>query len=855
MFRPTPAFLIVFFLFLHVPDSVTRVIGEETNDLPMEANTTGTLLDEEAIGRFQQLLQRRPMHGTGFSQLVKHYTERGQLSQLVDSYESRVAALPDELSPRIILVRLYLRVGRSEEAAKLATTLDVAPDALGRDYTKWLVLQSEVLQQIGKLDESQRVLRTAQEAARTVAEKLELAEAQADLFLRADQPAEAVEVLRNQIAAFPEQYLHRQRIAEALATRNLHEAAAEEYDAILALVGNDAERRCETLSELGRCLERLSRTEKAIEHYKEAVDLLASDHWLRRELHERIVALYRKSGRMDDLVAFARQQVERAPEQTAPRLFLADVLVAAGLNEDARDTLTTAVTLFPKDRLLSERNIQLLERDEKHAEAATEYERIISQYPDDVELYVAYGQFLALNKKVDAARNQWKHVLQRDLDDAMLAERLGSMFEPYELYDDAAECYERSIAIDPSRSDPYAALARLWHFRGEREKALSTLRQLTERNPENPEAHAEFCRAARSLGFDEEALTAIERASALAPEQANYQLTHADLLIRAGRLDEALAVRRATIDRLASAAQRAQAISVLVSLYRSADALPKLLDAEEARLETKPDDATTLLLLARAADMARDFPQARKWLERLLAAHPDDEEARKQLARLYEAAGETDAAIAAYRMLIEQHPGRARQYFQAIADLKLRYNDRAGAIDVFEELVRANPDNATVQKEIAEQLLRIGEYEPALKHYGRSLELQPDRYEVRLAYGKALEANGRLDEALQQYRRAGLQTQDRETAAEAIVKLHEIAGAVGRLDEMFDELEATVEHDPQNTLVARALAELLIREFEYTRAMKLIENVLRHQPRDLEMRLVLGELLRRLTRFDAAADT
>ena len=67
--------------------------------------------------------------------------------------------------------------------------------------------------------------------------------------------------------------------------------------------------------------------------YAEAVGLLASDHWLQKDLHERIVALYRSQNRLADLAQYCQQQIARAPEQTAMRVLLADVqaFVAQGV--------------------------------------------------------------------------------------------------------------------------------------------------------------------------------------------------------------------------------------------------------------------------------------------------------------------------------------------------------------------------------------------------------------------------------------------------------------------------------------------------------------------------------------------
>lgn len=828
--------------------------GSDTNDPSAEDDSASELWSEEAIGRFQQLLERRPMHTSAFAGLVKHYTESGKLAELVAEYEERVAALPDSTAPRIVLARLYMRTGDAEKAAACIDQVGHIGDELARDESRWQALQAEVYQRLGRLDDAQDVLRQALAGAKTILERMRLAEALADMYLRSSERDKAVQALTQLADEYADNYLHRRRIADALAQRDLHDAAIEQYRAILSLADIQPEQRCETLRELGRSYERLSRSQEAIDAYAEATGLLSSDHWLHQELHERIVHLYRASGRLDDLIAYCRDQITRAPEQTAMRMLLAEVLGSMGEVGAARQVFEEAVALFPKDRALGERRIQFLERSGDEQGVASEYERLISQHPEDVELYIGYGQFLAVHKHLDAARNQWKRVLNNEVTDAVLALRLGSLFEPYELYDDAVECYERAIQVAPLNSEAYSSLARLWFYRGDREKSLATLRRLAETKPDDGATHAAVCHAALSMGLNDAALDAISRACELSPENVEYQLSRSNLLVHAGRLDDALAVRREVLGHMVNPVQQAQELNILASMYGTAGKLGDLRAGEESRIDQTPGDKVALMLLARAADFERDFASARSWLMRLLEVDSAHEEARRQLARLYEAVGDVDSAVEEYRRLIELHPNRARQSYQAIADVKLRYNDRAGAIETFEQLVRSSPDNATVLKDVAEQLVRLSEYDKGLTYYEESLRLGPERHEVRLAYGKALVEAGRLEDALDAFKGAALQRTDRDSAFEAMTELHEVASQLGDLEPLIDELQNRLELDPTDTLVARTLAALLIDEFEYNRAMELLDTVLRHQPRDVELHLTRAELLRRLARFDDAIE-
>src|SRR5262245_1133447 len=112
----------------------------KTDDEDADASALPT---EEALGRFQQLLERRPLHAQAFNGLVKHYAEAGKLTDLVAQYEEKVKALPDDWSAKVVLARLYARAAQAEKAADLLAQIEAVPEKLGRDESKWLVFKAE----------------------------------------------------------------------------------------------------------------------------------------------------------------------------------------------------------------------------------------------------------------------------------------------------------------------------------------------------------------------------------------------------------------------------------------------------------------------------------------------------------------------------------------------------------------------------------------------------------------------------------------------------------------------------------------------------------------------------------------
>src|SRR5437868_4841665 len=156
-------------------------------------------------------------------------------------------------------------------------------------------------------------------------------------------------------------------------------------------------------------------------------------------------------------------------------------------------------------------------------------------------------------------------------------------------------------------------------------------------------------------------------------------------------------------------------------MHASADKLAALAEQEQKNLEAKPGNVPSLLILVRTADAQRDFPAMRKAIDTLLGVQPGNEIGLTQLAKLQDATGDIDAAVATYTKLIQLHPTRARQFYEAMVDLKMRYSDRAGAVATLESMAQADPANVATLSAVAEQLVRMEEADRAVPYFERAL--------------------------------------------------------------------------------------------------------------------------------------
>ena len=114
-------------------------------------------------------------------------------------------------------------------------------------------------------------------------------------------------------------------------------------------------------------------------------------------------------------------------------------------------------------------------------------------------------------------------------------------------------------------------------------------------------------------------------------------------------------------------------------------------------------------------------------LETLLQHEPQNYQVRFLQARLLSQQGHRDAAIKAYRQLIQQHPAQPEAY-NNLAGLLARQGDLAGAQQLLEQALNTNPSYAAVYQNLSAIYV-----EQARTSYGKALRLEQNTTALTLA--------------------------------------------------------------------------------------------------------------------------
>lgn len=628
-----------------------------------------------------------------------------------------------------MLARLLARTDQLDEALE---TLDAVAEPSAELHR----LVGRLQLRAGRWDEAVAALDRAAEATDDpeVLESIHKERGQA--HLAAGDREKAAEAFRALAAIDPGSFHLRLEAATELAWHGLAEEVLDELAVADQLAGDDASKRCRVLSEIGRLHERLGQGDQAVATYREALARLARGHWLKRDLHERILAVHQRAGTVDELIETSRADAADASDLDAREL-LARALVLSERREEARDVLTAAATDFPSDLELSQRLLEVIEALGDDDGRIAEYQRILGERPEELELYLELGRVFAGSGRFEQARRQWNATLEQRLDDAGLCVRLAGMYALFDQIDDARARYEQAIALEPREVRHYTDLAAFLAVRGLRDEVPAVLERAdaaAQGGGSSGGGNASRLSEVASLRSEYNQPERARAALALDPEDAQLKSRLADALLREGSLEQAAGILHEVVETAREAALRNSAVDRIVRQFSRAERPEELLALETAAAEERPEALAPRLVLG----------------------------------KLYVQRREPDLAIGVYEALIEARPQTRRTYLKEIARIHLARYDQQAAFECYDEILRGAPDNAAAFREVADDYDKLGLHDKRLECLRQAARLAPEDARTRLALADAWRTLGEWDRAREEIAEATRVASDEDLGEAAI---------------------------------------------------------------------------------------
>jgi tetratricopeptide (TPR) repeat protein len=472
--------------------------------------------DAGVVRRYKAILARDPHDAGALDQLVGMYRRYRTVAKLEAEYRAALGSSEDW--PTLVVLARLPRPARTDSIALWKRVLAARPD----DGRGWLAFGDLAPDAAAARDAYKRAAEHATSARDKRVALTKLVGAARSANDTAALDAAYVEL----IALSPkdgELWLDRggaQLAAGRLAEANVSFATAE------TLLATDPERRLTAMMNQGMVLERLGRGDDAIAQYERTLDKVPRGYYLGREIVMRIIDverkrhqlaaaiarldkrwperarghfewdtlgdLYKESGDEEGALAAYRRAVAKAPTEVVTQrkvIALLDKLhpdealvqheAAARIAPGEPDLqLELAKRYFPKDtpkalatlaalarRMSNNVNVrksiaELYERWNEPKRAIGEYAAIAALEPGEPEHALVLGDAYWRAGDKDKARAAWQRLATIGTMAALL--RYGDVLTTHELWQEAADAYSKSIAVDGTNPDAWRGRAQAY---------------------------------------------------------------------------------------------------------------------------------------------------------------------------------------------------------------------------------------------------------------------------------------------------------------------------------------------------------------------------------------------------------
>jgi tetratricopeptide (TPR) repeat protein len=367
-------------------------------------------------------------------------------------------------------------------------------------------------------------------------------------------------------------------------------------------------------------------------------------------------------------------------------------------------------------------------------------------------------------------------------------------------------------------SEPYDfVLAKLAASEGRVDEALVLIERVIEKNPNDPILLFERALMLLDAGKIDRGEAELRRLTASHPDFYDAQKILGRVLIdRAG--NDRVKLEAALTHLQAAFKINPDDLAVGLTLSQLLVAIGKTADAERvlaAMVERSPDQRVVNYQYAQVLTKLGRGDESKQYLEKAVLLDPMFAPAVMELTDIYQKEGEWQKAADALQPLVENDPinvelRRRQAYFF------LRAGVPEKAREMFRALADADPNDARSLFYLAESLSDLEQYDDAEKIYRRLLERAPNDAELLASFGLTLIGQRKLEDA--------------ETTFKSILKLPELPDNVRALSQTQLAL-VQLQKGNYDAAVATAGAVFIFRDNPNTQAVGIALEALRKQKR------------------------
>jgi superkiller protein 3 len=265
--------------------------------------------------------------------------------------------------------------------------------------------------------------------------------------------------------------------------------------------------------------------------------------------------------------------------------------------------------------------------------AALQLKEVVDAIPGDMRTRCNLGKTLMLAGDFLNAERAYKEVLEIDANNAQAHFGLGSVLRATGKQADGDAEFAAALKIDPSHAPTLLAQAQTQLQAKKYDVAEAACEMVLKKQPYHVEALRILSQALIAERKYPDAVKRLTAAAKSNPENLGIVVELANARMANHEYADAIAVLLPASEK-APEADRRPLLQRLAICYGKQSDHRKALDIAEKLLKEKPSDITSLKVAANAYEGLRNAPKAIEYYKRVLDLVPDDDQAKKGIARL-----------------------------------------------------------------------------------------------------------------------------------------------------------------------------------------------------------------------------
>jgi tetratricopeptide (TPR) repeat protein len=219
----------------------------------------------------------------------------------------------------------------------------------------------------------------------------------------------------------------------------------------------------------------------------------------------------------------------------------------------------------------------------------------------------------------------------------------------------------------------------------------------------------------------------------------------------------------------------------------SDNVLKLAIEQYEQIVKIEPNSVDNHLLLGRLYRLNNDLQKSESELKTAVKLDPNSEEAVTTLSILYTDEGDTAHALQVLSSIPDA--GRSAKLYSALGSTYEQRKEYKKAIDAFKKAIQLDRDNLDAIRGLAENLMNDGQTDAALEQYEVIADANPEDAQTYLRMGEIYRRQGKYDQALESLKKADTLVPD---SLEVPYNMAAVYQAQGRYDEALKLLQDLV---------------------------------------------------------------